>query len=226
MSGRLHMPIFLLALSIAVVIKIAVHEEVQLSERTITAKAQYNVPAGVTTLNRREEFEVKLRGKRTEMEALIPQSVVVEVTLAEGELGHVPVTRDRLNVRVPGDLEVISIDPNRFTLEVEHRETVTLPIRVRFTGEPSAGAVPGSWEARPALVRVSGPSSRIQKIREVTAWVNLEGHAVSFTETVAIESPDDLVRVEPTQVVIEVPMELRELSTSSDDNPREESRKP
>jgi len=224
MTGRLHLPIFLLALSIAVVIKIAVHEEELLSERTITTKAQYNLPVGVTTLNRREEFEVRLRGKRTEMDALNPQRVVVVVTLAEGELGPVPVTRDRLTVRGAGGLEVMAIDPNRFTLQVERRETVTLPIRVRFTGEPSAGYVQASWVAEPALVEVSGPSSQIQKIREVTARVSLEGHALSFTETVAIVPPDDLVQVEPTQVVVEVSMESRE--PPSDDDLREEPREP
>ncbi|MCP4658576.1 MAG: hypothetical protein GY856_24460 [bacterium] len=210
MTGRFHLPIFLLALSIAVVLKVAVHEPVQLSYRTIDAAVYYNLPESVVSLKPIDEVKLRLRGKRKEIAELNPVNVTVEVTLVEGELGVVDVTRERMNVSMPGDLEVISIEPNRFSLEVEPLETVTLPIHVVLTGEPSAGNFPGTPLMVTTEAKVRGPRSLIREMRELEVPISLEGHAVTFLETVPLRSPDPLVQIiEPAQMTVEVPMQER-----------------
>lgn len=218
MIGRFHFPLLLLALAIALVIKVAVHETVQLSEATFTAPVQYSPPKDVVILERVDEVRVRLRGKRAEIAELNPLSVGVEVALREGELGIVEVTRDRMQVHMPGDFEVISIEPDRFTLQVEVEEEVTLPVRVQLVGEPAAGA---SYEAPlvlPPKAEVRGPRSRIERIGELVVRVSLDGHAITFDETIPLVSPDPMVKIiSPSEVTVRVSMQEPGLRTPIDD---------
>lgn len=209
MIRRLHLPLFLLALAIAVVIKVAVNEALQLTETRITAQVQYDLPAGHMILEPIQQVAVRLRGERSEIAALTPFSVQVEVSLREGELGQVDITDERLVVRTPGDFEVISKEPNFFTLEVEVVESRTLPVRAVLSGEPAAGAVHEEPVVRPAAARVEGPRSRLRNLAELSAPVSLQGHALTFEEKVTIVTSDPLVKVvEPRQVVVYVPMKV------------------
>ncbi len=215
MTGRFHLPILLLALSIAVVLKIAVHERVQLSERTIDAAVYYSLPESVVLLETIDEVKLRLKGKKQEIAELDPDSVSVEVRLMEDELGVVDVTRERMNAIMPGEFEVISIEPDRFPLEVEPLETVILPIRVTLTGEPSAGAFAGTPLPLTEEVEVRGPRSLIREMRELVVPISLEGHAVTFEETVTLRSPNPLIQIiSPTQVTVQVPMQEPGLSSS------------
>lgn len=218
MIGRFHFPLLLLALSIAVVIKVAVHETVQLSETTITAPVQYNPPQDVVILERVDEVRVRLRGKRAEIAELNPLSVGVEVTLEEGELGIVEVTRERMRVRMLGDFEVISIEPDRFTLQVEVEEEFTLPVVVELIGEPAAGASYGAPVVFPPEADVRGPRSRIERLGELVVRVSLDGHAFTFEDTKPLVSPDPMVKIiTPSEVTVEVSMQEPSLRTPIDD---------
>ena len=226
MIRRIKWPLFLLAVAIAVVIKVAVNEALQLSETTISAQVQYNLPAGYMILEPVRQVAVRLRGERSEIAGLTPFSVQIEVSLREGELGQVDITDERLIVQTPGDFEVISKEPNLLTLEVELVERRTLPVRALLSGEPAAGAVHGQPEVRPAAAQVEGPRSRVRNLTELSAPMSLDGHALSFEEKVTIVSPDPLVKVvEPRQVVVYIPMKVPGSETPLD-VPLEESSEP
>jgi hypothetical protein len=204
---RLHLPLFLLALASAVAVKVAVNEARQLTEVNLNAQVQYNLPKGVMILEPVKNVQVRLRGERNEIATLTPFNVQVEVSLRESELGQVDISEERLVVRGPAAFDVVSKEPNFFTLTVEEVESRVLPIRAQLTGEPAAGALPGPPELVPAEARIEGPRSRIRDIVELKAPVSLEGHAFTFEEEAAIVSPDPLVRVvEPRQVLVRVPL--------------------
>ena len=218
MRRRLHLPLFLLAVAGAVAVKVAVNEARQLTEVTINAQVQYNLPKGVMILEPVKTVQVRLRGERSEIATLTPFNVQVEVSLKETERGPVDISEERLVVRGPGVFDVVSKEPNFFTLTVEELESRILPVRARLTGEPAAGALPGPPELVPAEARVEGPRSRIRDIVELKAPVSLEGHAFTFEEEVAIVSPDPLVRVvEPRQVVVRVPLTVPGSETRPDE---------
>ncbi len=209
MIQRIHLPLFLLAVTIAIGIKVAVNEALELTVTTINAQVRYNPPENVMILDPVRQVEVQLRGERNEIAALTPFNVQVEVSLKEGELGQVDITDERLIVRGPGDFEVLSKSPNRLALTVEELERRTLPVRPVLSGEPSAGAIAGTPVARPATAQVEGPRSRLRAVNELTAPVSLDGHAISFNSTVSVVSPDPLVKVvEPRQVEVSIPLEV------------------
>lgn len=229
MRRRVHLPLFLVAVASAAVVKVAVNEARQLTEVTLTAQVQYNLPKGVMILEPVKNVQVRLRGERSEIATLTPFNVQVEVSLKESELGQVDISEERLVVRGPGAFDVVSKEPNFFTLTVEEVESRTLPIRAQLTGEPAAGALAGRPELVPGEARVEGPRSRIRDIVELRAPVSLEGHAFTFEEEAVIVSPDPLVRiVEPRQVLVRVPLTVPGSKSQLDEllNPQMSSEDP
>ncbi len=225
MIGRVHLPLFLFALTIAFVIKVAVHQAQQLAETTVAAQVRYEMAdEDMMILDPLLEVKVRLRGPRNEISSLYPFSVDVEVSLEEGEQGVIAITEDRLsvNVRMPGDFEVVSIEPNRFSLTVEPQERRVLAVRAELTGEPAAGAYAETPEVRPPRVEVFGPRSLVRALTELVATVSLDGHALTFETTTAVVSPDPLVRIEPRQVVVYIPMKVPGSDSSAFDGFLEE----
>ena len=211
MIGRIHLPLFLFALTLAFIVKVAVHQAQQLAETAVTAQVSYKkADQGMIILDPVQEVRLRIRGPSNEIAVLSPYSVEVEVSLEKGEQGVVNITEDRLdvNVRMPGDFEVISIEPNSFSLTVEAEDRQDLPVRVELTGEPVAGAYAETPEVKvdPPWVKVVGPRSVMESLTEVVVLVSLDGHGISFEETAPVVSPDPLVKIEPRQVQVTVPM--------------------
>ncbi len=219
MRGRVDWPMFLLALLIAVTVKYAIQETEQLSERVVEAQVTYNSPGkDVIAYDLVPSVKVGLRGKQSEIAQLNALTVQVIVDVPPDQFGPVDVDLTPANVRTQGDFDVISLVPNRFPIRVEPRSDATVRIVARLMGEPAAGARHQEPVVKPATAKVSGPASRVRQVLELTAPVQLDGHARTFTETVRVVSPDPLVQiVEPTVVEVQVPMEEPELSVSFED---------
>jgi len=87
--------------------------ETRMYSETLIPEARGDVLGLLETI---DEVKLRLEGKEQEIAELDPDSVSVEVRLMEGELGVVDITRERMNVIMPGDFEVISIEPDGFPL--------------------------------------------------------------------------------------------------------------
>ncbi len=218
MRGRIHPPLLLLALVIAIAVKFTVHEAEQISERVVEAQVTYNSPGDdIISYDRVDKVKVGLRGKHSEIAQLNVLTVEVIVDVPEGHFGPIDINLTPANVRTREDFDVISLVPNRFPIRVEPRHEATVRIVAQLMGEPAAGARHLGPVVRPATARVSGPESRVRQVLELAAPVPLDGHARTFTEIVRVVSPDPLVQVvEPVFVEVEVPMEEPELSITFD----------
>jgi len=205
-NARTHVPLFLLALAIAILIKVMVHETEQLSDRTFPVNVTYTLQPGTILTDSVEEVRVQLRGKTGEITQLNPFALQVVVAIDSGRRGTIDVNLDSSDVRTPGDFEIISISPNQLSLTVEEVMTKLLPVKVRWVDEPAAGSIPGEPEVRPSRVQVTGPASQVEPLEELTTSVSLRGHALTFEDTVSVLSPDPQVKVEPSRVVVFVPM--------------------
>lgn len=210
-----------LALGIALALKFAVHETEQLTERVVEAQVNYTPPGpDLVSYNLVDKVRVTVRGKSSDMSRLQQFNVEVLAGLPNPKPGPTTIALDEDDVRfnAPGDFEVLSIDPNRFTIQVERRVRNVVPVRVELTGEPAAGASVGTPVPRPAQTQISGPESKVAMITHLVAEVSLDGHARTFTEELTLRSPDPLVQVvQPNIVRVEVPMQEPELSIRIDD---------
>lgn len=204
-------PILFLALFAAVVIKLAVHEEEQIGERVVEAQVTYRPPQGrnVVSYDKVQSVKVGVRGKSTELVPLSVFTVEVTVDIPPDEYGSIVITLTPANVvfRTVGDFDVLSIEPNRFTIQVEPRSNATVRVQASLMGEPAAGARYDEPVVRPAWVAISGPESLVRQVSAVTAPVSLDGHARTFEDSVPVTPPDPLIQVEPARVLVKVPME-------------------
>ena len=115
----------------------------------------------------------------------------------------------------PEGLEVIAIEPNSIPLRLDREKSQMLKVSPRLVGEPAAGAEPLLPIAYPDMVQVAGPESLLAGITAVTTSpISLDGHALSFRQTVSVVPPNPLVRiVEPSVVTVEIPMQFPSTGT-------------
>ena len=193
----------------------------------IEAQVTYNPPSSdVILYNLVEKVRVGIRGQSSEIINLSVFTVEVVIDVPEGD-GATEITLgpSDVEIRALGEFEVVSLEPNQLTIQVEPRATATVPVRAELVGEPAAGSRPGEVIVRPAWAEISGPESWVSRVLQLRAPVSLEGHARTFEEAVAVVSPDPLIQVQPGRVVVEVSMDEPELSISVE-NLREEPEPP
>jgi YbbR domain-containing protein len=180
----------------------------QESEKVVESSVTYSTPRGLILLDPVQRVKVRLRGRTSKVRSLNPLAVDVLVTVSDDRRGQLQVTLGPDNVVVPEDVEVMSIEPNQLELRLDREITLTLPVKFKLLGEPAAGARVQHVEVVPDRVQVSGPESRLRSLRWLTTSnVNLNGHALDFEETVAVISPDPLVKIlQPTVVLVRVPL--------------------
>jgi len=180
----------------------------QESEKVVESSVTYSTPRGLILLDPVQRVKVRLRGRTSKVRALNPLAVDVLVTVTDNRRGQLEVTLGPDNVVLPEDVEVMSIEPNQLELRLDREVTTTLPVKFKLMGEPAAGARVQHVEVVPDRVQVSGPESRLRSLRFLTTSnVNLNGHALDFEETVAVISPDPLVKIlQPTVVLVRVPL--------------------
>lgn len=215
--------LFLLALTIAAMIKLVVHDREKLSERIVEAQVIYSPPArDLVSYELVDKVRIGVRGTSNDVSRLLPFAVEVVAQIPAGRTGATEIVLENDDVRfaAKGDFEIFSIEPNRFTIQVERQVVEEVPIRVKFSGEPAAGARPAEPFVDPPKAVIRGPESRVARTRELVVPIDLGGHARSFNEVVGIFSPDPVLQVvEPNLVRVSVPMEEPRLSVTYEDLP-------
>lgn len=191
-----------LAMAVAIWYAVAVENREQKSEKVVEASVTYNKPAGLILLKPVQTVSVRLRGNTRSIRQLTPYEVDVQVAIEQRTKGTTTVTLSPDNVQMPEGLEVIAIEPNVLTLQLDAEVTRTLPVEVQLVGEPAAGATVEDVRLVPDAIKVSGPESMLDKVRSLrTNPVNLDGHALSFEEPTTVVSPDPLIRLDETSLV-------------------------
>ncbi|MGE4190690.1 MAG: YbbR-like domain-containing protein [Thermoanaerobaculia bacterium] len=178
------------------------------SEKVIDATVTYNPARGVVILDPVQTVKVRLRGPDRLIRTLAPHVVDVVVAVETTDVGPIEIPIDESRVLRPEGVQVIAVDPNSLTLTLDYEREIEVPVTPRLVGEPAGGAVPLEPVARPARARISGPASLLTGLEGVTTSpISLDGHALTFQQTVSVVSPNPLVRiVAPAVVVVNVPM--------------------
>lgn len=193
----------------------------RVSEKLIDATVTYNPGRGIIILDPLQTVKVRLRGPDRQIRTLAPHVVDVVIEVSGVAIGTLDVQLDESNVLRPEGLEVVAIEPNSIPLRLDREKTQMLKVSPRLVGEPAAGAEPLSPIAHPDTVEVTGPESLLAGITAATTSpISLDGHALSFRQTVSVVPPNPLVRiVQPSVVTVEVPMHFPGAAAA----PREEN---
>lgn len=193
----------------------------RVSEKLIDATVTYNPTRGLIILDPLQTVKVRLRGPDRQIRTLAPHVVDVVIEVSGVAAGTLDVQLDESNVLRPEGLEVVAIEPNSIPLRLDRERSQMLKVTPRLVGEPAAGAEPLSPIAHPDMVQVTGPESLLAGITAATTSpISLDGHALSFRQTVSVVPPDPLVRiVQPSVVTVEVPMHFPGTATEREEAP-------
>lgn len=202
----------LLALALAVLawFIISVGPREQLGETSVEPFVTYRPPEDFMVLEPPDRVRVRISGPESRLAALNPLQVSVVVELRGYELGRQEIALTTKNVFLPGGLEVVSIDPNVLTLQLDRVISALKPIDVAMTGEPAAGAIAQEPTVFPLQALVTGPESKVTALTALTTTpISLNGHALDFQAQAAVISPDPLIKVvDPSMVDVDVRLDI------------------
>ena len=91
-----------------------------------------------------------------------------EIDLANVKPGERTFDLTARHVHVPQDLEVVQIIPGQFHLSFDNRETRTVEVRPRVTGNFASGMRVAQVVADPPTVMISGPRRRVEAVEAAT----------------------------------------------------------
>lgn len=158
------------------------------------------IPANVT---------VRVRGRASDLRALTPAMLDVPVDLSwVTQAGEVEITLRPQAINLPPEIEVVTLEPNKFRVRIEQLKQRTVPIRPFLVGDVPSSYVVGDPTPDPDRALVSGPASQILKLSEVaTERIIMTGRTATFVQNVAVVSDSPLVRViSPLTTSVTVPV--------------------
>lgn len=111
-------------------------------------------------------------------------------------------------IRLPPQVEVVSVEPATITVDLERLQTRYIPVRPLLEGVPAPGFEIRTLTAAPQQLMVQGPGSRLDPLEAVeTTPVSIEGATGPVEATVQARLPDPLLRsmtVTPIVVTVDI----------------------
>jgi YbbR domain-containing protein len=210
------------SLSLAFVLWLAVNGDRSGDARTMSIPLEiHNVPRNMMITNDRvSSVEVTVRGPIGSFWTWGPSpTAVIDLRAADEGERVIPLSAENIRMpRGPG-LQVISVAPPRVRLVLERTASKEVPVRAAIDGEIPVGYERYSVTLTPATALLTGPKSRIERIREVTTeTVSIDGAREPVRVFVHLNILDPLVQssqVRPVEVVVEIG-ERRKVRTVSE----------
>lgn len=155
------------------------------------------------------EAQIRVRGPGRVIHQLQPGDVRADINLSTVTPGERTFDLTAQHVHVPQDLEVVQIIPGQFHLSFDTRETRTVEVRPRMTGDFASGMKVAQVIANPAQVTIAGPHRRLQAVEAaITDPVDASGTVTRASFVTQAYVPDPLIQVvHPTPIRVTVIME-------------------
>lgn len=155
------------------------------------------------------QVQIRIRGPEREIHQLRAADVHAEINLATVQPGERTFDLSSRQIRVPQDLEVVQIIPGQFHLSFDTRETRTVAVRPRVTGNFASGIRVAQVTADPTTVTISGPQRRVEAIdAAITDPVDASGVMTRATFLTHAYVTDPLIQVShPSSIRVTVIME-------------------
>jgi YbbR domain-containing protein len=155
------------------------------------------------------EAQIRIRGPERAIHQLQAADVRAEINLATVHPGERTFDLSSRQVHVPQDLEVVQIIPAQFHLSFDERESRTIEVRPRVTGNFASGLRVAQVIAEPATVMITGPRHRIEAVdAAITDPVDASGVVTRASFVTHAYVSDPLIQVlHPTSIRVTVIME-------------------
>lgn len=154
---------------------------------------------------------VRLRGPESLLRRLDPLPLEVRVDLRDAAPGprNVQLSADDVG-GVPRGIEVATIEPDRFRIELERRARKLVPIVPSFAGHPLPGYAVYDVRIAPDSLEVEGPESRVATLTRLrTDPIRLDDRNAPFTvRTSAVPSNAEVRVVDPQPLEAQVEVDV------------------
>jgi YbbR domain-containing protein len=185
--------------------------------RSTIAEVELNVPIEFRNLPDKLEIDsasfteaqIRVRGPERVIHRLEPTDVHAEVDLSNVQPGERTFDLTARHIEVPPDLEVVQIIPGQFHLSFDSRDTRTIDVRPRVTGNFASGVRVAQVIADPPNITVAGPRRRVEALEAAsTDPVDVSGTLTRATFVTQVYVADPLIQVvHPKPVRVTVIME-------------------
>ncbi len=201
-----------LALVIAVGLWLAGQRDI---ERAIEAPIEFrNVPADLMVTENRVDYVVlRLTGPRTLVSTLDANDVKLSVDLrgAKSGLGSYPLGGSSLSI--PRGVSVARITPPVIHLKLDAVMKRSLPVSVRFSGNPPPGYKIAGTVVEPETVSVQGPAEEVKRLATVeTLPIDIEDGRNPVRRKVRLWADGKPFSFTPEQVAVSVTVAEEEIA--------------
>lgn len=142
------------------------------------------------------KVSVRVRGPRDVVRNLSPNQLTVTARLTNKEPGERVVQLRAEDIDPPENVEVLKIEPSSIKLVLEHKLKRKVKIVPQLAGALHSGYETYFVSVEPEYIEIEGPASLVNAVDFVsTETVNLDGRKESFQIQVAVEAPNNSVRV-------------------------------
>ncbi|MGQ9845537.1 MAG: CdaR family protein [Caldisericia bacterium] len=141
------------------------------SERVFNVYVTYrNMKEGLTMLEPLDKVEVKIRGSKQRISTIKESSIVAYIDLKDLDTGT-----HNLEVKIesPSFLRVVEIYPSRMSVYLDKILTIEKNVRIDFIGSLKTGLIIDEPEVIPNKISITGPSKKIETIRDVSITIDL-----------------------------------------------------
>ena len=155
------------------------------------------------------EAQVRLRGPERVLHGLTAADVRAEVDLSNMQPGERTFNLTPSHVHVPEEVEVEQVIPSQFHISFDVRDTRTVEVHPRVTGNFAGGLRIAQVLADPPTVTVTGPRRRVKALEAATTdLVDASGTMTRDSFVTQVYVPEPLVQVvHPTPIRVTVIME-------------------
>jgi len=155
------------------------------------------------------EAQIRVRGPERVIHQLQARDVHAGIDLGGVHPGERTFDLTGRQVHVPQDVEVVQIIPGQFQLSFDNRETRTVEVRPRVTGNFASGMRVKQVTADPSSVMITGPRRRVEAVEDATTDpVDISGAMTRASFVTQAFVPDPLIQVvHPTPIRVTVIME-------------------
>jgi YbbR domain-containing protein len=159
-----------------------------------------NLPTSLQITDQVESVDVHVSGVESQITALLPGELVLEVDL-QGEVAgsrRLPLRTDM--VKTPLGVLVTQVDPGAIPITLENTGSAELVVSPQIEGEPAPGFVVTEVTSDPPRVTAIGPALRLTaSARAVTDRLSVAGANKTVTAVVNIGIEDAQLRLQKPQ---------------------------
>jgi YbbR domain-containing protein len=169
------------------------------------------------------KVDITLTGSNDELAQINPLELLATVLVGDHAPGDriIRLTRDRVKLELPEGVKIEGFQPAVVTVRLEPVVERQVEVNLKFEGTPGAGYELYSATANPARVRVRGPASIVNGIKQAaTESILLDGKKSSFDlGQVAVDVPDQKVDIPDGLVQVHVEIGEQAVEKTFDDVP-------